>query len=99
MADFEIVPLVAAMKRAEATRSSRRVADYRIYLEAISGGRAGLLRPEEGETQRALTLRLQRAAREVGRALSISKCGDGVVFWFTESKRRGRPPKYGAPHA
>ena len=58
-----------------------------------SGGRAGLLRPAEGETLRALALRLRRAAKEQGRPLTIHKAEGELVFWFAGAKLRGRPAK------
>ena len=56
MADFTMLTLAEAQKRSATTRTNRWIVEYRGYLEAISGGRAGLLRPAEGETLRALAV-------------------------------------------
>lgn len=81
------------MNKASASRGNRMVAEYQKYIDQLAPGKAGRLQASEGETLRALTLRLRRAAKLAGKTLKIHKTGDELLFWLDGERRRGRPRK------
>jgi hypothetical protein len=90
---FEIVNLADAMTKAAVARGNRVVAEYQRYIEALSPGKAGRLQAAEGETLRAVTLRLRRAAKLAGKSVKIHRAGEELLFWLDGERRRGRPRK------
>ena len=67
------------MNKASASRGNRMVAEYQKYIDQLAPGKAGRLQASEGETLRALTLRLRRAAKLAGKTLKIHKTGDELL--------------------
>lgn len=90
---FEVLSLSDAMTKASAAKGNRMVAEYQRYLEALTPGKAGRLQAAEGETLRALALRLRRAAKVTGKNVKIHKAGEELLFWLEGERRRGRPRK------
>ncbi len=62
---------------------SVRMRQYEEYVNAVKAGEAGHLTPEEGETTRAISLRISRAAKRLGKTAN-TWVRDGVVY-FTVS--------------
>jgi hypothetical protein len=90
---FEILNLSDAMSKASAAKGNRVAAEYQRYIDALTPGKAGRLQAAEGETLRALALRLRRAAKLTGKNVKIHKAGEELLFWLEGQRRRGRPRK------
>lgn len=90
---FDLVNIQDALSKASTGRGNRVVAEYQRYIDQLTPGKAGRLQAGEGETLRAVTLRLRRAAKLTGKNVKIHKDGDELLFWIEQERRRGRPRK------
>lgn len=90
---FETINLSDAITKASAARGNRTIAEYQRYIEALTPSKAGRLQASEGETLRAVALRLRRAAKLSGKNVKIHRAGDELLFWLEGERRRGRPRK------
>ncbi|GEM_PF-1089256 len=90
---FELVNLADAVAKAATGRGNRIAAEYQRYIDSLTPGKAGRLQVAEGETLRALTLRLRRAAKLSGKTIKIHRTSDELLFWLEGERKRGRPRK------
>ena len=92
MPTFEVVSQQEAELKAKTGRRAEITREYLGYVNQLSPGQAGCLRPSEGETTAAVRRRLGTAAKLGGRELTIKRVGDEIYFWV-KARRRGRPRK------
>ncbi len=98
MPAFDIVPLNQALIESASGRNLHLVKEYLPYVERLSEGQAGRLRPAEGEKISTVKRRLNDAAKLANKKVVVKRAGDQLYFWLeTEraepKKKRGRPPK------
>ena len=72
---------------------------YSFFIEKLKDGKAGHLRPSEGETVQAVRRRLGKAAKLAGKSLEIRRVHDEVYFWLDgnspSKKSRRKSPTNG----
>ncbi len=90
MPRFDRVPLGEAKMKTASGKRAQIIAEYVRYIEQLGHGEAGRLQAGEGETIATIRRRLGAAARQSERNLTIRRTGDGIYFWATETRRRGR---------
>jgi hypothetical protein len=77
-------------------RSGRGHAQLRPYLEAIAslkGNQMLEVEPEERETMRLIRLRVTRASRQLGKALTCGTTREGsLLVWLAEPSKAGPTP-------
>mgnify|MGYP000958547506 FL=1 len=82
MATFTVVKEKDAPKpmTATATTSKRRQAEYDAYLKALKKGQVGRLAPSNGESVRAISSRISRAAGRAGVTAEVWAVDGSVYF-------------------
>ena len=84
MAKFKTITATEAPSPERRTgRMSGRMRLYDDYVSSVHKSEAGVLVPEDGETPRGITLRIQRAARRVEIPIS-SWVKDGKVYFVRD---------------
>ena len=97
MPKFELVPVAEAMLKSATGKRADIRREYMDYVASLPPGKAGRLRPTEGERVGAVSRRIGAAAKMVGKDVVIKRSGDEVYFWLrkegrpTAPRRRGRP--------
>lgn len=94
MPKFEVVSIEEAMQRAG--RGAGENDRYVEFVGSLSSTKAGKITPGEGETYRSVRVRLGRAAKSVGRTLTMKRVGDELYCWLADQptgRRRGRRPR------
>ena len=105
MPKFEILTKEEAQNKARFSGERGKImAMYMFFIEQLKDGKAGRLKPGEGETVHAVRRRLGKAAKLLGKDLVIKKINDEVYFWPNvqvnpEPKRRRRASKNGVTNA
>ncbi len=90
MPKFELIDKEDAEGRTKfAGKSGRILSMYSFFIEQLKDGKAGHLKPSEGETVQAVRRRLGKAAKLAGKSLEIRRVHDEVYFWLDGSS----PPK------
>lgn len=83
MPKFELIDKEDAEGRTKfAGKSGRILSMYSFFIEQLKDGKAGHLRPSEGETVQAVRRRLGKAAKLAGKSLEIRRVHDEVYFWL-----------------
>ncbi|MDA0770902.1 MAG: hypothetical protein O2821_11865 [Chloroflexi bacterium] len=82
MPKFELITKDEAQSKSRfGGRSGQVVAMYMFFIEQIREGKAGRLKPSEGETIQAVRRRLGKAAKLAGKELTIKRVHDEIYFW------------------
>ena len=96
MPKFDRVPLAEAKMNTASGKRAQIIAEYVRYIEQLGNGQAGRLQAAEGEPITTVRRRLDAAARQLDKSLTIRRTGDEIYFWAEETRRRGRGrPKAG----
>ena len=100
MPKFELIDKKEAEGRTKfAGKSGRILSMYSFFIEQLKDGKAGHLRPSEGETVQAVRRRLGKAAKLAGKSLEITRVHDEVYFWLdggsSSKKARRKGPRRG----
>jgi hypothetical protein len=93
MPDFTIVSLEDAKVQTLSGRQQEYLSEYAGYIQQLSHGMAGMLRPEESENPTTIRRRLIVAAKMLGIDLVIKRSGQDIYFWtaaLEEAKPRPR---------
>ena len=86
MPKFELIDKEDAESKTKfAGKSGRILSMYSFFIEQLKDGKAGHLRPSEGETVQAVRRRLGKAAKLAGKSLEIRRVHDEVYFWLDGS--------------
>ena len=97
MPKFEIITKDEARAKSRfGGRSGQIVAMYTFFIEQLKDGKAGHLKPNEGETIQAVRRRLGKAAKLAGKELTIKRVHDEIYFWAgseESSKKSRRKPR------
>lgn len=81
MAEFSVIKESEAPRPVRQPRSlAVRMRQYEQYLAEVAPGKVGRLTPSGGESLRALTLRISRAAKRTGRSIQTWIADDAVYF-------------------
>ena len=81
MAEFSVIKEADAPRPARQTgRLAARMREYEKYVDSVPSGRVGKLTPSRGETPRGVALRVSRAAKRSGKAITTWVV-DGVVYF------------------
>ena len=81
MATFTVIDAGKAPRPARTPTSlAKRMEEYNEYANSVKKGQVGKLAPEQGETARALALRISRAGRRGGKAVETWIVDDVVYF-------------------
>ena len=103
MPKFEVINKEDAENKTRfAGKSGRIMSMYSFFIEQLKDGKAGHLRPSEGETVQAVRRRLGKAAKLAGKSLEIRRVHDEVYFWLdgtSPSKKPRRKSATGGPVA
>lgn len=88
MPKFEIITREEAQSKSKFSgKNGQIMAMYMFFIEQLKDGKAGRLKPGEGETIQAVRRRLGKAAKLAGKELVIKKMHDEIYFWLdTEDK-------------
>lgn len=70
----------APIRPRTAGRLAERMRRYEQYVTEVGRGKVGRLEPERGESPRGVALRINRAARRIGREVHTWVV-DGVVYF------------------
>lgn len=71
---------------------------YFFFIDELKEGKAGKIRPTEGESIQAVRRRLGSAAKLSGKNITIKRMGDEIYFWLeTESKPKRKKKNASAP--
>ena len=101
MPKFELIDKEDAEGRTRfAGKSGRILSMYSFFIEQLKDGKAGHLKPSEGETVQAVRRRLGKAAKLAGKPLEIRRVHDEVFFWLdggSSSKKPRRKSSTSAP--
>ena len=82
MPAFDLLPKDEALMKSPTWQGAQMVREYLCYIDQLSAGHVGRLRPTNGETVHAVRRRLGVAARSCGESLEIKQVEDEVYFWF-----------------
>ena len=86
MPKFELINKEDAESKTKfAGKSGRILSMYSFFIEQLKDGKAGHLRPSEGETVQAVRRRLGKAAKLAGKPIEIRRVHDEVYFWLEDS--------------
>ena len=101
MPKFELINKEDAEHKTKfAGKSGRILSMYSFFIDQLKDGKAGHLRPSDGETVQAVRRRLGKAAKLAGKSLEIRRVHDEVYFWLDGSsppkKPRRKSPANGA---
>ena len=101
MPKFEIITKEEARSKAKFSgKNGQIMAMYMFFIEQLKEGKAGKLKPSEGETVQAIRRRLGKAAKLAGKDLVIKKLHDEIYFWLNveeKPKRRRRSSANNSP--
>lgn len=93
MPKFEIITKDEAKAKSRfGGRNGQVVAMYMFFIEQLKDGKAGRLKPSEGETIQAVRRRLGKAAKLAGKELTIRRVHDEIYFW-SGSEENAKPTK------
>ncbi|MCH8868382.1 MAG: hypothetical protein IIC85_01600 [Chloroflexi bacterium] len=82
MPKFELITREEARSKSRfGGKSGQVVAMYMFFIEQLKEGKAGRLKPSEGETIQAVRRRLGKAAKLAGKELTIRRVRDEIYFW------------------
>ncbi len=92
MPKFELIDKEDAEGRTKfAGKSGRILSMYSFFIEQLKDGKAGHLKPSEGETVQAVRRRLGKAAKLAGKSLEIRRVHDEVYFWLDGANPSKKP--------
>ena len=103
MPTFRTVGAEARARLARRGPGKDELAPYREALASLEGDAHLELAPEDGETMRAMKLRVSRASKQVGKEVSYGETQDGTLMvWLSNPtpprrRRRRRPQAITAP--
>lgn len=81
MAEFSVIKESEAPRPQRQTRGlALRMREYEDYVAQVARGKVGRLSPSNGETPRALALRVSRAGTRIGKPIT-TWISDGAVFF------------------
>jgi hypothetical protein len=81
MAEFTTVSEADAPRpRRQGGRLANRMREYEDYVKGVRPGRVGKLTPSQGETARAIALRVSRAARRINKSADTWIVDNTVYF-------------------
>jgi hypothetical protein len=84
MADFQVIDFERAPRPTrQSGRLTGRMREYEKYIGSVRKGYVGILEPGPGETIRGESLRINRAAKRLGRTLQTWSV-DGFVYFKPE---------------
>jgi hypothetical protein len=90
MPDFEIVSLQDAKLQTLSGRQRTYINEYAGYIQQLSPGMAGKIRPLEDEKLTTIRRRLVVTAQTLDATLIIRRSGDDLYFW-SESAGEAQP--------
>jgi hypothetical protein len=91
MPKFETLTLSEAQLQSATGKRAQLMREYLGYIDQLKGGQAGSLQASADETLTAIRRRLNAAAKQVGKELTVRRTADRVYFWV--ARGRGRPRK------
>lgn len=98
---FELISQDEAQAKSKfGGRSGQVLAMYMFFIEQLREGRAGRLKPGEGETIQAVRRRLGKAAKMAGKDLTIRRVHEEIYFWLgsdESAKQPKRKPRRSVP--
>lgn len=81
MAEFSVIKESEAPRPVRQPRSlAARMRQYEQFVQEVAPGKVGKLSPSGGESVRALTLRISRAAKRTGRSVQ-TWVAEGEVYF------------------
>ena len=86
MPEFRLITAAEAQAKTVINKRAALIQEYVGYIEQLTRGRAGTLRPGEGESVAAVRRRFGEAAKAAAKDLVIKRVGDNVAFWETARK-------------
>ena len=90
MPTFNQVPLQEAMLKTATGKTAQINQEYLGYIEQLTEGQAGRLRPGESESVATVRRRLGVAAKLSGKEINIKRQGNEVYFWVQQEPRPRR---------
>ena len=92
MPKFELINKEDAENKTRfAGKSGRILSMYSFFIDQLKDGKAGHLKPSEGETVQAVRRRLGKAAKLAGKSLEIRRVHDEVYFWLDSNSPSKKP--------
>lgn len=81
MAQLTVIEVADAPKRPTTPKGLRdRMAQYENYVMGVKKGQVGKLIPSDGESSRAVAVRVSRAGKRIRRPLDVWSVGGAVYF-------------------